>query len=169
MKDFNGKPQEFVDEIIIPALQGLALDPGGLHAPMHLLLGTALHESHLIHRVQLGGGPARGLFQMEGNTHDDIWANFLAFRADLAAKVRVFLGADPQNAETLRTNDLYAAAMTRVHYRRMGEIVGQKPIPPAGNIPAMAQYWKTFYNTVHGAGTTAKFIADWDALHGSVD
>ena len=36
MKDFSGKPKEFVDEIIVPALEGLALDAGDLRGPTHL-------------------------------------------------------------------------------------------------------------------------------------
>src|SRR5260221_162978 len=85
----------------ILAISGLGLDPGDLQAPVELLLGTALQESGLTYRVQLGGGPARGLFQMEPNTHDDIWDNFLKYRVPLATAVRAFLAGDPQVAVTL--------------------------------------------------------------------
>jgi hypothetical protein len=50
----------------------------------------------------------------------------------------------------------------------MGEIVGKDPIPPAGDIAAMAQYWKTHYNTAGGAGSAAQFVANWEAHHGPV-
>jgi len=58
--------------------------------------------------------------------------------------------------------------MTRVHYYRMGQIVAREPIPAAGDIPAMAAYWKTHYNTPGGAGTAAQFIANWEAHNGPV-
>ena len=45
---------------------------------VNLLLGTAIQESGgLRWRVQVNGGPARGLFQMEEATYTDIWNNFL--------------------------------------------------------------------------------------------
>lgn len=168
MTDYNGKPQQFVDDAIRPALVGLELDGAALQAPIELMLGTALQESGLIYRVQLGGGPALGLFQMEPNTHDDIWANFLQYRAALAEKVRAFLNGDPQSAATLRNNDRYAAAMTRVHYFRMGKIVGHQDLPAAGDIAGMARYWKDYYNTAAGAGTAAQFVATLQAHHGAV-
>jgi hypothetical protein len=120
------------------------------------------------HRVQLGGGPARGLFQMEPNTHDDIWANFLKYRPALAANVAEFLQGDGPNPQLLTNNDRYAAAMARILYYRMGQIVGRTPIPAAGDIPGMAAYWKQFYNTEQGAGFAAQFVANWEGEHGAV-
>ena len=83
---------------IRPALTTLAA--GGIAAEQ-LLLGTAIQESLLIHRQQLGGGPALGLFQMETATHDDCWNNFLKFRKGLADKVRRTLNPG-QQASLLR-------------------------------------------------------------------
>ncbi|WP_157098735.1 hypothetical protein [Novosphingobium rosa] len=43
-------------------------------AASDLLLGTAVHESGGFRwNRQLGNGPARGYFQMEVATHNDIW------------------------------------------------------------------------------------------------
>ena len=108
-------------------------------AAEQLLLGTALQESDLRATVQDGGGPALGYFQMEPNTHNDIWANYLAFHADLAAKVRSLasVAAGTPEARILVTNHRYAAAMTRVHYLRVSA-----PLPAAGDVMAMANYWK---------------------------
>jgi hypothetical protein len=140
--------------IIRPALQILG------HASLaaeQLVLGTGIQESLLVHRQQLGGGPARGLFQMEPATHDDCWANFLAFRLELAAKVKQSLEPGQQpTASTLQHNDRYAAAMCRVHYLRVPE-----PLPAANDIAAMARYWKQHYNTPQGAGTPEEFREKW--------
>ena len=166
MTDYQGNPKRFVDEVITPALTTLGLDQD-LQAATELLLGTALQESRLTFRKQLGGGPARGLFQMEPATHDDIWENFLKFRAGLAAKLRQLLDGD-EDAEQLTDNDRYAAAMARVQYYRMGQIVGKDPLPDAGDIAGMADYWKTYYNTAGGAGAPAQFVANWEAHHGPI-
>jgi hypothetical protein len=167
MANYANDPQDFVDQVVTPVLNGLGLD-ATLQAPTELLLGTALQESGLTARIQTGGGPARGLFQMEPNTHDDIWANFLKYRQALADKVSGFLNGAPQSSLTLENNDQYAAAMARVHYYRMGQIVAKDPIPTAGDIADMATYWKNYYNTPGGAGTAAQFVANWEAHHGPI-
>jgi hypothetical protein len=165
--DFADSPEEFVSDVVRPALTALSLDED-LSATTELLLGTALQESSLVHRVQLGGGPARGLFQMEPNTHDDIWANFLKFRPTLAEKIGTFLDGAAPNSQLLTNNDKYAAAMARIQYHRMGQIVGKAPIPERGDIPGMAAYWKDFYNTGQGAGSPAQFVANWESKHGAI-
>jgi hypothetical protein len=168
MNNFANDPEGFVAEVITPVLAALELDQDHTSATIELLLGTALQESGLIHRVQLGGGPARGFFQMEPNTHDDIWANFLKFRPLLAQKVAKFIDGRTPNSQFLTNNDQYAAAMTRVHYLRMGQFVGKAPIPSVGDIAGMAHYWKEFYNTAQGAGSPAQFVANWESKHGAV-
>jgi hypothetical protein len=169
MTDYSNNLRGFVSEVIEPVVTGLGLDaePAGA---VQLLLGTALQESGgLVYRVQLGGGPARGLFQMEPNTHDDIWDNFLQYRHTLADKVRQFLGAgEEEDAQLLTDNDKYAAAMARVQYYRMGQVVGKRPIPAANDIAAMAAYWKSYYNTGFGAGTDAEFLTTWDTHGGNL-
>lgn len=141
-------------DAIRPALN--ALGKGGLAAEQ-LVLGTAVQESLLIHRQQLGGGPALGLFQMEPFTHDDCWTNFLNFHSDLADKVKQTLQpGEKAVAETMKTNDRYAAAMCRVRYIR-----AKPPLPAPGNRDGLANYWKEHYNTPLGAGTPEEFLSKW--------
>jgi hypothetical protein len=151
-------PATFLDDVIRPALQAIELDSA---AAEQLLLGTALQESDLRATVQDGGGPALGYFQMEPNTHNDIWTNYLAFHADLAGKVRSLAGvaAGAPNARILVTNHRYAAAMTRVHYLRVSA-----PLPAAGDVMAMADYWKDHYNTSGGAGSAEQFVGKWNSF-----
>jgi hypothetical protein len=110
-------PQEFLATVIRPTLMAIDLDST---AAEQLLLGTAMQESDLVHRRQMGDGPARGFFQMEPFTHNDIWENFLKFHPELAAKITKLLtspGAD--KIEELENNDQYACAMARAHYFRV--------------------------------------------------
>lgn len=122
-----------------------------------LLIGTAAQESaggRYLH--QLGGGPAVGIFQMEPATHEDIWQNYLSARPRLAASIEelnlptFYPGCD---AREMAGNLYYAAAMTRIFYRRI-----PSPLPVAGDINAIARYWKQYYNTRYGRGTAAEFI-----------
>jgi hypothetical protein len=149
----------FRDEIIVPALTSI-----GLHsdAASELLLGTALVESLLVYRKQLNNGPARGLFQMEMATHDDIYENYLKYRSTLRGKVKNLKSSpDADGEDELVSNDAYAAAMARVLYRR-----APKPLPPAGDVEKMAAYWKQYYNTPLGAGTPDKYVTLWNSVMG---
>lgn len=127
-----------------------------------LLVGTAIQESHLTYLKQIGGGPALGIFQMEPNTHDDLWTNYIKFRAPLVTKLQGLTINRTINdkfitipAQELIGNMYYAAAMCRILYKRV-------PAPiPANNPKDLAAYWKQYYNTPQGAGTTAEFISNY--------
>ena len=124
------KATVFQNSVITPALEAIGLSST---SAAELLLGTALVESRLVWRRQLGNGPARGLFQMEMATHDDIWKNYLAYRSSLAGKIKnlkSILNADPESE--LENNDQYAAAMARVHYKR-----APVALPAPGQIEAL--------------------------------
>ena len=131
----------------------------GVHSPAAeaLIVGTAVHESGgLRWLAQRGGGPAKGVFQIEPATHDDIWGNFLRFRPRLAAKVAAVAAPWPARHDQLATNLAYACAIARVQYLRVPE-----PLPAAGDLRGLAAYWKAHYNTARGAGTAAAFVRDY--------
>ena len=118
---------------------------------------------------QVGGGPARGIFQMEPATHNDIWRNYLltsARRAPYADRIRGLVPREalesPEGAvrdiTQLATNLGYAAAMCRAHYRRV-----PAALPPADDIRSLAAYWKAYYNTHLGAGRPEEAIEKYYA------
>ena len=86
-------PNHLRAHVVVPVLELLAtVEPRMASAAAEeLLMFTAMQESRLgeVGLVQLGGGPARGVWQVEhGMTgHDDNWVNFLAYRPDLASVV----------------------------------------------------------------------------------
>jgi len=146
----NDRAEQFARLVIRPALQVLeAWSP----AAEALVLGTALAESGLDYVQQLGGGPALGYFQMEPATHQDIWDNYLHYRPDMVGKLLSLRAADPPGDQQLAANACYAAAMCRVHYRRV-----PAPLPASGDIRGQAAYWKEHYNTPLGAGTVEHYL-----------
>lgn len=135
--------------IVQPTLEAL-----GLWSPVseNLVLGTAITESRLKYIKQLGTGPALGLWQMEPFTHNDIWRTTLLGKILGARVARLTLpcqGGIP-DASHMIWNLQYAAAMCRIHYFRIREAL------PVNTARALAQYWKTYYNTRLGAGTVEK-------------
>lgn len=146
-------PDDLQRGVIIPVLRHLGLYSGAAEA---LLLGTFYEESTVggnTHLYQLRG-PARGGFQMEPVTHDDLWKTFLVHKPELSQKIGELLGAFPSPLEQLVSNLGYAAAMARVKYLRVKE-----PLPSASDYAGLARYWKTYYNTRAGAGIPARFEA----------
>ena len=117
---------------------------------VELLMGTAAQESKFgTYMYQLGGGPARGLFQIEPATERDIWENYLKFRPDRTDIVSKY---DTPSEDDLVWNLGYQIIMARVHYLRVSE-----PLPAKWDIKSMAEYWKKHWNTVKGAGTVEEF------------
>ena len=125
-------------------------------AAENLLVGTALQESGLRFLRQRGGGPARGLFQVEPDSENDLHINFLAFRPPLAARLRELLAPAPSRTEQLATNFAYATAVARLIYYRCPE-----PLPDADDIAGMARYWKRHFNTDKGKGSIPAFILNY--------
>ena len=141
---------QFRDNIVRPVLRAIR---GEGRAAEILVLGTALQESNLRYLRQLGDGPARGVYQMEPATHDDIWDNYLRYRAELRDAVSEFEVPRQDRHDQLVWNLGYATAMCRVHYRRVLE-----PLPGADDLLGLATYWKQHYNTPLGRGTVDEFV-----------
>lgn len=151
------------EEIVRPALLSIGL---WSDAAENLVLGTIAQESAGGKYLrQLGSGPALGIAQMEPATYSDIWHNFLRFKAQYRVPLeelalpfdRLSLSYPP--AGELVWNPRFAAAMCRVHYRRV-----KAPLPGADDKAGMAIYWKRHYNTLLGRGTTAEFIENYNTF-----
>nr|AKN36025.1 hypothetical protein [Vibrio splendidus]AKN37298.1 hypothetical protein [Aliivibrio fischeri]AKN38763.1 hypothetical protein [Enterovibrio norvegicus]AKN39152.1 hypothetical protein [Vibrio kanaloae]AKN40762.1 hypothetical protein [Vibrio tasmaniensis] len=158
--------QQLLDYAVKPGNKLLGMD--SLSA-QQLMIGTAAVESNGEFLAQYPSAIARGLWQMEPNTHKDIWKNYLAYRDSYRETAGDLLSGrefdylthtdgsdeafDMIAEHSLTTNLLYQAVMCRIHYLRVSA-----PLPPANDINALAAYWKQYYNTPLGAGTEQKFI-----------
>ena len=126
-----------------------ALKEYGLYSEnaVNLLLGTAAQESKFgFYLRQLGGGPARGIFQMEEPTFD--W---------LKGKYGERYGLEDVEFKDLVWNLKAAAVFCRLRY-----LVDSLPLPDLNDIQGMARYWKRVYNTHKGKGTAAEFILNYN-------
>lgn len=147
--------------VVEDALTGL--DLYSLKATL-LVLATQYVESLVgtrQHLYQIGGGPARGLWQIEEATHESIWIHHLAARPDRVLRVFRLLGllgnlpscpepprtplgakawADRLWPEAVVGNLYYGAAMCRLKYRMISA-----PLP--ADPDDAAAYWQRYYNT----------------------
>lgn len=114
-----------------------------------LMLMIAAHESGgFKHNKQIGGGPARGPFQMERRTHDQVWLH-----SDTIGKRAKKYGITRKDADEMTDDHAYALWMA-VHYVAM---IDPKPIPT--DIREQAAWCKKFWNA-HGKATEQKYLSD---------
>lgn len=114
---------------------------------MELLVFTCAIES-------LGGtylkqikGPALGIYQMEPETYNDIWHNYINNKKDLSLLMATNFECNLIPAEDRLIYDLrFATAMARIHYARVSE-----EIPKKENLKEVWNYYKRYYNTLLGA------------------
>lgn len=148
---------QFCADVIEPSLKEIGLYSKGAE---QLLLGTACVESRLGTYLRQIRGPAMGVYQIEPNTHRDIWRNYVAYRQGLQTKLKSMVSANQWREDQRRphhyaliTNLAYSTAMARLVYLRHPD-----PIPEENDWEGMAAYWKKSYNTYLGAGTVEKFM-----------
>jgi len=145
------------DFIIRPTLRHLASDDMpwvASEAAVQLVLGTALAESRLVWLVQHGGGPALGLYQMEPATLEWLWLRYLPERQPEIYQRALALRSEALGRESeIVWNLAWATALCRARYLPVPE-----PLPEAGDLDALGDYWKRYYNTAAGAGTVAHFV-----------
>jgi len=150
-----------VRQIIRIALQPITATRHPLYSPEaeELLLMIAAHESLLgRHLWQIGGGPARGLCQVEVATMRDNYENFIAGRAELARQIREVSGVNIPDEMQLAYNPIFNVIMARIWlYRRPGAL------PPAHDVPAMAVYAKEHYN-ITGAAIPESYVIAYHNL-----
>lgn len=139
--------------IINPALEGVGLYSA---AASRLLLGTCAQESAMGTYLHQMNGPALGIYQMEPNTHDDIWHNYIDYRTELSDEIQDLVGVIP-HPDLMIHNLKYATIMARLHYYRVAE-----PLPDKDDVEGLAKYWKKYYNTEMGRGTTREFITNYE-------
>lgn len=149
-------PRDVRDLIVAPALHQLDLYS---LAAEQLVMGTAAAESGFRYLRQIGGGPALGLWQMEPATYIDLINNYLFYKTDLRERLMPLQARVPAGFAQLPSNHMYAAAMCRVHYRRF-----KAPLPPAGAVERLGEYWKKYYNTEKGAGTFEHFVEAYNEM-----
>jgi hypothetical protein len=124
---------------------------------VNLLAGTCLVESGGMYIQQLGAGGALGLWQMETETHNDCYTNFLNHQSNAA--VRGIIASLTTSMAYLSASEMvgnlyYACAMARIKYYR-----ASAPLPAANDALGLANYHKDVYNTCLGATVVAESVS----------
>ena len=152
---------QFKEHVVIPTLKYLDSEIPYSDEAVDLLMLTCGHESKGGRFLtQSGGGPARGVYQMEVATHNDILDNFVQHREGLQERLHEYIPVlDHDSSYALMGNMYYATAMARVHYWRVKEPLPSKEV---GNyLDNLGKYAKRYYNTHEGKATASKYVTDY--------
>lgn len=148
-----------------------------------LILATGIIESNNFNLIkQLDNGVARSYYQIEPNSHNDNFKNYLIHRPKLAIEILKISGdisafkivdedlindfiKDYIESEmytnltetSLLYNEAYAIAHCRLKYYR-----SNFKMPKSFDIKEIAEIWKEYYNTEKGKGTVEKFIEEYN-------
>ena len=130
------------------------------HDAMMMVHRTGIVESKYKYLMQKGGNNiARGFWQCEPFTAVSLCNDYLQFRTKLLERCAEVCHLDkdyfinPEESEwqdILTTNIKAGIVCCRLHYWRI-----PKPMPKS--LDDQAVYWKAYYNTNKGAGTTKHF------------
>jgi len=124
-----------------------------------LLMATCAQESLLgTYRTQAPHGPARGIFQVEGNTFDDLFTNYLQYHPKLLGQTKALFKSQPPTVDELVNNDPAAILIARLCYYRHPQA-----LPAAGDIEAIWSFYKRWYNGP-GAAEHDQFLANYKRL-----
>lgn len=153
------RPQDLRQFVIKPVLTSLAEKIGITETPVAeaLLLATAAQETHCGEFLAQVDGPALGIYQMEPNTAQDIYFNFLQGQWNRWANVvNMWAIPEPRPAELWRQmpyNLALATLFARILYFRV-----QEPLPKSTDAEDLWPYYKAHWNSYQGAATEEEFI-----------
>jgi hypothetical protein len=151
------KAEQLRELVIKPALHDIVMLSD---VAIELLVFTCAVESNGGTYLKQVKGPALGIYQMEPETYNDIWENFLKFKKNILLSLTTTFGIVTIPSEDRLIYDLrYASVMCRLHYKRVPE-----PLPQTANVDDLWNYYKKYYNTNLGAATKSESIDKYKAF-----
>ncbi len=160
-KDMSFAPHQF-RKLIIRVLEDFGAKSGtaSFYTPdaVELLMLTAAQETHLGKYLWQVKGPALGVFQMEPNTYNDIWGNWIMYRQRILDTLNDLYGGSGVSWEMRMKADLtYQIIMARIFYLRV-----PAAIPSMTKAMDMAHYYKKYFNTHLGKATPEEAFKNYN-------
>lgn len=142
---------QFRELIIKPSLNDLRL---WSESAEELLVFTCAVESDGGTYLKQLNGPALGIYQMEPETYNDIWSNYIGKNSGLVMMLMHNFDVRNMPSEDRLVYDLkYATAMSRIFYKRIPQL-----LPSADDINGIWEYYKHYYNTPKGSSEKGSSI-----------
>lgn len=122
---------------------------------VELLMMTCAHESRLGSYLKQVNGPALGLFQMEPDTLDDLWDNYINYHKDIEWHFDLYQAWD--TPDELTWNHKFAIVAARLQYYRVTEALPGQP-------EELARYAKQYWNTDLGKAEASDYLEAYEDL-----
>lgn len=135
---------QFDEYILTPTLKSIGMYSSSARI---LMLGTALIESELVFIEQIGKGTAKGFYQIEELTYNDI-LRYLNKPDNTVLKDRCLFTAYYDNwppFESVLHNIRWATIIARLKYWMQPEA-----LPESDDAEGLANYYKRYFNTHKG-------------------
>ena len=156
--------QQLLDYIIKPTHKYM----GGNYeskAANFLSLCTAAIESNCGEYIKQINGPALGPWQMEPDTHSDIWQNCDALQGGSMLNKIASLCVSGMPDNDLMLSPSYACAMARLKYSMDPHALPKYTGDSNVDLKSFYDYYKRVYNTELGASTYDKWCTAIAANH----
>lgn len=113
-------------------------------------------DGFYLHQTVGGKNAALGIFQMQPDTHDDIWEK-LKDSHIFSFKIMKTLNFDEKpTADMMVYNLWYAAIMARLFWLHV-----KQPMPAINDSEGRWELYKKYWNTVKGKATKEEFMANY--------
>ena len=152
------KPKVLVDYFIRPACDYISEYCPNCNGPnsVQMMLAIAAQESHCgMYFKQVGGGPARGVWQVETRSSEDVLENFVAHKNGLADLLMSMYSPVLKYAHI--QSPLYNCAIARLILYRYPEAM-----PDLDDKDGMWEFYKHRYNSEYGAAEQHEWDKNWD-------
>lgn len=123
----------------------------------YLLLGTmAVESDYGKYDTQFNGGPAKGRYQMEPFTMHDIFEHYLKYNKKLKKLALKYVNKNKSLEHNLQYNLEFQTILAAIHYLRACDRYNVH-LPKKLDPWTLSSFWKRYYNSKKGKGTTSKF------------
>ena len=146
--------EQLLSKVVIPTLKEI---PRGYSekAALAIMMIIAHESSRGEYIAQMGNGPAKGIIQMEGWVHDDVWINSDTIRANAER-----IGIIQRGQLAPKSDRLYWDLRYNVFMARQRLFMDINPLP---NTPEeMSKYLKSFWNSSAGAADDNSYLRDYN-------
>jgi hypothetical protein len=146
--------EQLLNKVVKPTLQEI---PRGYSEKACLAIMMIIaHESQRgEYLTQLNNGPAKGIIQMEGWVHDDVWQN-----SDSIRRNALKLGFIAKETETPTSDKLYSDLAYNVFMARQRLFMDVNPLPTEPR--EMSAYLKKFWNSAQGKADDMSYLKDYE-------
>lgn len=150
--------EQLLEKVVRPTLQEI---PCGysLKAELAIMMIIAHESKRAEYIAQFNNGPAKGIIQMEGWVHDDVWMNSDSIW-DNALLLGLISRKDRELRKAPNSDRLYWDLRYNVFMARQRLFMDVNPLPDTPK--EMSAYLKSYWNSAEGKANDDSYLIDYN-------